>query len=273
MKMKDEKLPDETKETDKDFGPKEHFSAETATAAKGKKYFKWVALAAAMVFCFGGGILCTLLLTDRQQADAKRYLISQSKSISQSQNIVQSKSAAQSQNINQSKDVLQEAATQAGSLSDKAYISREAAVNIAYDLAGINAGDAARTKAEFDVDDGIAVYEVEFYVGTIKYEVDINAQNGQAVKYEKEDKGMANPANQPPDAYKPSENYIGAKAAETAAISHKGITASQVTMMKTELDYENGTAVYEVEFKYGRYEYEYEIDAVTGAVLRYHIDY
>ena len=37
--------------------------------------------------------------------------------------------------------------------------------------------------------------------------------------------------------------------------------------MKAELDREDGRQQYEVEFKAGGYEYDYEIDALTGVIL------
>ena len=39
--------------------------------------------------------------------------------------------------------------------------------------------------------------------------------------------------------------------------------------MDIELDDEDGKLVYEVEFKSGSMEYDYEIDAVSGAVLKH----
>ena len=38
-------------------------------------------------------------------------------------------------------------------------------------------------------------------------------------------------------------------------------------------DYEHGTAVYEIEWKVGRTEYSYEINASTGEVVSYEMDY
>ena len=39
--------------------------------------------------------------------------------------------------------------------------------------------------------------------------------------------------------------------------------------LKAELDKEDGIMVYEVEFRYGHYEYDYEINAKTGAIIDY----
>ena len=39
--------------------------------------------------------------------------------------------------------------------------------------------------------------------------------------------------------------------------------------MDIELDDEDGKLVYEIEFKSGNMEYDYEIDAVSGAILKH----
>lgn len=61
--------------------------------------------------------------------------------------------------------------------------------------------------------------------------------------------------------------YIGDENARSAALSHAGLTSDDISYYEIELDYEQGTMIYEIEFKCNGYEYEYDIDAVTGAVL------
>ncbi len=43
-------------------------------------------------------------------------------------------------------------------------------------------------------------------------------------------------------------------------------------MKKIKLDYEHGTMIYEIEFYKNGIEYEYEIDANTGTILKYSQD-
>ncbi len=63
--------------------------------------------------------------------------------------------------------------------------------------------------------------------------------------------------------------YIGVEAAKSAAFAHAGLDASQVTMGEVDFDYEDGRMVYELEFYANGAEYEYDIDASTGAVVKF----
>lgn len=67
--------------------------------------------------------------------------------------------------------------------------------------------------------------------------------------------------------------YITAAKAKAIALQNAGLTASQVYGMRVEKDYDDGRYVYEVEFKYGWYEYSYEIHATTGRILDKDIEY
>lgn len=55
--------------------------------------------------------------------------------------------------------------------------------------------------------------------------------------------------------------------AERAALEHAGLNRGQVSRMRTEYEWDDGCHIYEVEFHQGPWEYHYEIDATTGAVL------
>lgn len=60
--------------------------------------------------------------------------------------------------------------------------------------------------------------------------------------------------------------YITADQAKTIALKDAGVNASDAVFLKTRLDWEDGRAEYEVEFYSGRTEYDYDIDALTGAI-------
>lgn len=60
--------------------------------------------------------------------------------------------------------------------------------------------------------------------------------------------------------------------AEAIALAHAGFTAGQVTRLRTEYEVDDGIPRFEVKFRQGRWEYDYEINADTGAILSYDRD-
>ena len=61
---------------------------------------------------------------------------------------------------------------------------------------------------------------------------------------------------------------IGANEAENIALAKVGLTRENIRFERTEIDHERGKLVWDVEFEYGNKEYSFEIDAVTGKILR-----
>ena len=58
------------------------------------------------------------------------------------------------------------------------------------------------------------------------------------------------------------------------ALEHAKLRKDQVDFVKkVELDYEHGRKVYEVKFYQGGFEYEFDIDAETGSVLKFEKDW
>lgn len=67
----------------------------------------------------------------------------------------------------------------------------------------------------------------------------------------------------------PPADYIGEKAAKEIALTHAGLTADEATFLPTELEREDGRQIYDVAFYTAENAaYDYEIDAVTGEVVR-----
>ena len=155
-------------------------------------------------------------------------------------------------------------ASNGAAASSKAYIGRDAAVDAALGHAGVTRSEVRKLDVDLDYEHGSMVYEVEFEVGAAEYEYDIGAADGDIIWYEIERDGTVEQGGSAIDG----KAAISADDAKAAALNHAGLTASQVTHLKAELDREGGKLVYEVEFKSGGHEYEYVIDASTGAVIK-----
>ena len=63
--------------------------------------------------------------------------------------------------------------------SSSTYIGKAKAKSIALKDAGVSASSATFTKAKLDYEDGIRVYEIEFYTNSAEYEYEINAKTGK----------------------------------------------------------------------------------------------
>lgn len=180
---------------------------------------------------------------------------------------------------------------QTGTASAKGYIGVDDAKTAAYAHAGVSASDVLYVETDFDSEHGVMVYEVEFYAGSVEYEYDINALTGDVVKFEQEQTGNlagngsgnsgsgtgtgAGTGNQYGNGAGSVDtgSFIGEAAAKAAALSDAGVSESEVTRLKCELDRDHGSYKYEIEFNVGRTEYEYEVDAYSGAILKAEQDY
>jgi uncharacterized membrane protein YkoI len=70
---------------------------------------------------------------------------------------------------------------------------------------------------------------------------------------------------------KPSP-YISLTKAKEIALGLAGIDLSKAKFDDREFDFDDGVAIYELEFKADGFEYEFKIDAKTGEILKYEID-
>ena len=172
------------------------------------------------------------------------------------------------------------------------YIGIDAAKAVALEAAGVAEDDAVFSTAGLDKRNGMDYYAVDFTAGGRSYEYDIDAVTGVMIDSSSgggtaetpaagDDDGTASA----PAAASPSPSAgqtTGGQAAATAvteeqaretALSHAGLTADQVTFVRSKLDRDDGRLMYDVEFYTSDYkEYDYEIDASTGEILSYDYD-
>lgn len=57
--------------------------------------------------------------------------------------------------------------------------------------------------------------------------------------------------------------------AKEVALKHAGLEIKDVIFTEAKQEYENGKLVYEIEFIYNGYEYDYEIDVATKEIIKY----
>lgn len=73
-----------------------------------------------------------------------------------------------------------------GTPAAEGFIGEEAAKSAALAHAGIAAGDAGRIQCELDEDDGVWVYEIEFWAGGVEYDYEIGASDAAVLKSQQE---------------------------------------------------------------------------------------
>ena len=148
------------------------------------------------------------------------------------------------------------------------YIGTDAAKAIALEAAGIGEADATFTTAELETRNNTPYYEVDFTAGGQEYDYDIDALTGTVIASNQQAAGSTGS-----HGGSTGDTAITADQAKEIALNHAGLTADQVTFVRSNLDQDDGRTCYDVEFYTADYtEYDYEIDANTGDLLSYDSD-
>ena len=136
------------------------------------------------------------------------------------------------------------------------------AQEIALAHAGVKAADATITKSKLDYDDGRQVYEIEWYANGAKYDYEIAVATGEIVNSGYEAKTVVGTGN--------NATVSEATAKQTAITRVSGATEKDIYEWK--LDYDDGRPEYEGKIIYGGTEYEFTIDANTGAIIEWDME-
>ncbi len=161
---------------------------------------------------------------------------------------------------------------------EKDFISVGEAKKIALDAFNLDASDVKFRRVELDKDDGVFHYEVKLIAGDVEYEIEIGAVNGVILSREIDD---ADDDDFKKDKFhkddviredKPAGEYISKEKAKELALKRAGITTSDVVFRDFDMDYDNGVYHYEIEFVRGGIEYDIDIRAEDGSVIKYEED-
>ena len=113
-------------------------------------------------------------------------------------------------------------------------------------------------KIKLEKDDGRWQYEGELITDSAEYDFEIDAATGAILKWEQENKTPKTTAAQ-------EKTTISSEKARSIVLAK----APGATIIEMELDRDDGRMTYEGEARKDGMEYEFELDAYTGTILKW----
>ena len=173
-----------------------------------------------------------------------------------------------------------------------AFISKNEVKDIIAANMNVNSGDLYFEDIDFEFDKGVS--EVEVYYQNRDYEYKIDAKEGKVIYTDFKYFTNQNNTNNTNDFNNSNNNGNGngnnsgstnnqnnlsgvepsitLDEAKNIAVTNAGVDINSVKFTREELDHDNHTLVYELEFFYNNIEYDYEINATTGDIISYDKD-
>lgn len=141
-------------------------------------------------------------------------------------------------------------------------VDEEMAQKIALEHAGVKATDATITKSKLDYEGRRQVYEIEWYAGGKKYDYEIAVDTGEILSsaYDEKTSGWS---------VSNSSNVTVSEADAKQTVLGRVSGATQKDIYEWKFDYDDGRPEYEGKIIYGGTEYDFTIDASSGAVIEW----
>lgn len=173
-------------------------------------------------------------------------------------------------------------------------LSEQEAKAAAFSHAGITEDDVISLRVDKGSENGLQVYEIEFKTAEKSYDYDIVRSSGEILhsSYDvldsqsiQENAGTGNSSSQIEASIAPSEESTSSETlkspvtpnntssaitkdqAKSIALKDAGVAESDTQFIWVKEDYDDGRAVYDVEFFANETEYDYEIDRSTGEII------
>ncbi len=150
-------------------------------------------------------------------------------------------------------------------------IGIEQAAQIVREAAGAFDANSVAIEVDPELDEDVPHYEVELsQSGHDEREYWVDAFTGEILIGDPAILPPSSPAEHEQSAPENSSSVgIGPEQARNIALTHAGVSESQVSGLQIQHDQDDGHLEYEVEFCTGSMEYEYTIDGSTGKILKY----
>lgn len=168
------------------------------------------------------------------------------------------------------------------------FISKNEVKDIVSDNMNVSSSDLYFENIDLELDK--SVYEVEVYYQNRDYEYKIDAKEGKIIYTDYRNLNTNNNQNNSNNGNNSNNNNsnngttnnqnslngvnasITLDEAKNIALTDAGLDINNVRFTREELDHDNHTLVYELEFFSNDIEYDYEINATTGDIISYDRD-
>lgn len=173
----------------------------------------------------------------------------------------------------------------AGCNANATDIGEKRAKEIALSHAGVESGKVTFVKAEGERENGKKIYEIEFYTSDNKeYDYEVDAQSGEILSYDFDAENYnlgaggegVNVNSTPQSVETPQSTQTPPKEIsekEAKEIALKKLPEANVgNIREFKKDYDDGKLFYEGKIVLGKTQYEFEIDASNGNVVKWEKD-
>ena len=135
------------------------------------------------------------------------------------------------------------------------------AIEIVVNKAGVSENDLYSKNANYDYDHGQYIVEVEIDTKSTEYDAKIDAVSGNVLEW--------NSKNERVNSYINLNGVISLDKAMEIVVAEKNIDTNKILAKKASYDYERGKTVIGVEIYVDGFEYDVELDAMTGTVQKW----
>lgn len=147
-----------------------------------------------------------------------------------------------------------------GNASKSKYISIDEVKNIVFKDSKVNSSKVIDLEIDYDYDDGIMVYDIEFIYDNVEYDYEVDATSGKIIDREVENKKVNTNT---------TKTYLSKDKIKEIVLNKTKV--NNYYDYEIEFEFKSGNAIYEVEFETKDKEYDIELDAINGSIIKYEV--